>query len=217
MTRVVILENHDLVRRALETLVNAESDMVTCGATACTESAFALVADARPDVVIVDVAVTRGAGLHLIQKIRGEFPAVRIVALAVNERPELSEQVFTAGAAALVVKSELAARLLGAIRRGQGIGPVSAPTEDEAVAAGASDDMIERRLAPLERQILELIGRGIPTRAIAIRLGISVATAEACRRELRHKLNFPSAAQLVEFCVQWVERVGRAPEANDVF
>ncbi len=207
-TRVLVVDNHEFVRRGLAALIDAEEDMVACGAVACDANAVDAVVRLRPDVVIIDVSLARGMGLELIQRIRRCGLGCRIVALAMIERPELVEQIFDAGAAAFVRKTDLAARILETIRR-SGNGRRQEEAVERSGAEGTarhSSGHSGRCLEPLEREIVEMIGCGIPTRAIAIRLGISVSLVEAYRRRIRSKLNFPTGTQLVEFCVRWAER-----------
>jgi DNA-binding NarL/FixJ family response regulator len=190
------------VRRGLAALVNGEEDMASCGETTCPEATIEVVARRRPDVVMIDVSVTRGEGLQVIQRIRNHDANIRIVALAMNDRPEFVERVFSAGAAMLVMKTDLALRVLETIRRSQAERKTGAPGRAPARAGQASG----RNLDKTEREIVEMIGRGIPTRAIAMRAGMSVAMVEAHRRRISSKLNNPTASQLVQFCVRWVER-----------
>ena len=206
-TRVLIVDNHELVRRGLAALVNAEDDMMSCGEVPCVEESIDAVLRARPEVVIIDVSASRGSGLQVIQRIRKSHAAIRIVALAMSDKPELVERVFSAGAAAFVVKTDLAARVLDAVRRNQPTQmPMTAREAEFGRLSRPGARSSERCLDPTEREIVEMIGRGVPTRAIAVRVGMSVAMVEACRRRIRSKLNFPNASQLVQFCVRWAER-----------
>ncbi|MES2693305.1 MAG: response regulator transcription factor [Verrucomicrobiota bacterium] len=208
VTRVLVVENHELVRRGLAALVNAEKDMATCGEIACNAgAAVAAVAALGPDVVVIDVSASRGEGMEAMQRIRKHDTGLRIVALAMSDRPDLVERVLNAGAAAFVIKTDVAARVLEAIRRSQKRTPAKeaagedAPENSRQLASRAG-----RCLDRIERQIVEMIGRGIATKAIAVRLGMSVAKVETYRRRIREKLNFPTATQFVQFCVQWTER-----------
>ena len=205
----MIVDNHELIRRGLAALVNAESDMVACAEAACTTSALEAVARFEPDVVIVDVSPSRGAGLEIIQGIRKLSTKIRIVALAMSERPELAEQVRDAGAAALVVKTDVAPRVLEAIRRARVERETRHPERTAAKRPALRPS--RRGLDAVEREIVEMIGRGVPTRAIAVRLRMSVPMVEARRRRIRRKLNLPTATQLVQFCVRWVERHASLP------
>lgn len=204
-TRVFVVDNHELVRRGLAALVNVEKDMVCCGEASCDETAMPAIEEAQPDVVIIDVSAMRSAGLEIVQRIRKLDTRIRIIALAMVERPELVERSLSAGAVAFVSKNGLAERVLDAVRRNQ------VPREDAEVARGVmakANGRMGARLDPLERDVVELIGRGVPDRGIAIRLGISLATVEGCRRRIRNKLNCPTSTQLVELCARWTARAG---------
>src|SRR5689334_17158521 len=115
-TRVMVIDDHELVRRGLAALINDEADMACCGECPCAE-AMAAIPQRRPDVVVVDVSTPRGGGFKLIQQIRAFDQGIRIVALTMSDKPEFVEQTFSAGAAACVMKMDLAARVLAAIRR----------------------------------------------------------------------------------------------------
>lgn len=208
-TRVLIVDNNELVRRGLAALVNGEVDMASCGEIACGEASSEAVARRRPDVVMIDVSAARGEGLQAIQRIRKSDAKIRIVALAMNDRPEFVERVYSAGAAMLVMKTDLALRVLETIRRSQTErkGDATGKAQPPAARAGG------RNLDKAEREIVEMIGRGIPTRAIAMHTGMSVAMVEAHRRRICSKLNNPTASQLVQFCVRWVEQAG-VPKAK---
>jgi DNA-binding NarL/FixJ family response regulator len=158
---------------------------------------------------MIDVSAARGEGLQAIQRIRNYDASIRIVALAMNDRPEFVERVFSAGAATLVMKTDLARRILETIRRSQTERKGAAPGKEQARAGHGGG----RNLDKTEREIVEMIGRGIPTRAIAMRSGMSVAMVEGHRRRICSKLNNPTASQLVQFCVRWVERA-RGPEVR---
>lgn len=207
VTRVLIIDGHDLVRRGLAALLNAQPDMQCCGEAGVDEQAFGLVASCRPDVVVIDVSAMRGAGLVLVQRIRKHDASIRIVALAMTEWPELVERSLTAGAVAFVSKNGLADRVLEAVRRHQ-------PGRTKLPEAGRGDWPMERRgrsagvLDPIEREIMCLIGRGMPTPEIAVRLGLSVVRVEGYRRRVRAKLNCPTGTQLVEFCARLAARDG---------
>jgi DNA-binding NarL/FixJ family response regulator len=207
MTKVLIVDNHALVRRGLAALVSAEGDMVSCGDVPCTEAVLDTVAALRPDVVVMDVSTPDATCLRLMQRIRKGDAHVRIIALAMTDKPGLMERVLDAGAASLVLKNDLVSRILTAIRRDQKQRRMqNVPRRPFSQVPRQSASRIERRLDIQERAIVEMIGLGVPTRAIAVRVGLSVSMVEGCRRRIRTKLNHPTASQLVQFCVRWTER-----------
>jgi DNA-binding NarL/FixJ family response regulator len=211
--RVLIVDNHELVRRGLAALVNAESDMHCCGEAPCDESAMDVVNSTQPDVVIIDVAVTRGIGLEIVQRIRKTNTRIRVIALAMTERPELVERSLSAGAVEFVSKNGLAARVLEAVRRSQ-LPRSAAPSEAAEVTTKRQNVRTGGRLDAVEREIVQLIGRGVPDRGIAIRLGLSVGMVEGYRRRIRSKLNCPTATQLVELCARWTAQMADRTEAG---
>lgn len=202
----MVADDHELVRRGLAALVNAEEDMECCAEVPCTDAALDAAIRCQPDVVVIDISLSRGEGLALIQRIRNYNTRILIVAVAMSDRPGLEDRIRDAGAAEFVVKTDVAARVLEAIRRTR---RKQLERNLEAVAEQPPRPAPVRNSQCLdaeERAIVEMIGQGIPTRAIAVRLKMSVATVEAYRRRIRGKLNFPTATQLVQFCVRWVER-----------
>lgn len=199
--QVLIIEDHVLVRRGLVAMVNAESDMICCGEFGASEDALAALEGASVDVVIVDVSAIRWSGLEAIKRIRKHDTSIRIIAVAMSERPELIERLASAGAAACVMTGDFTERLRQAIRRGPGskLGQSGGGTE----IGGARRGAVQGCFDAVERQIVVLIGQGVPSREIAIRLGLSLAMVDAYRRRIRLKLNHPAPTQLVEFCSRW--------------
>ena len=203
----MIVDSHQLVRRGLAAMLNAEDDLESCGEVSSTAAAMDEILQRQPDVVLIDVSLRHGAGLELIQRIRALAPQVRVVALAMYNKPEYAERLFSVGAAAFVLKGDLTQRLLEAVRRKPGETPKRGESaEKEKASRGRSGPTRANGLNEVEREIVELIGRGVPARAIALRLRLSVSAVQAYRRRIRGKLNFPTATQLVQFCVRWADR-----------
>lgn len=202
--RVLIVDDHELVRRGLAALLNAERDLQACGEVPCGESVLEAVRTLRPDVVLVDVSSSHSAGLETIQRIRKSKTGARIVALVMTDRPELVERVYEAGAAAFAIKTGVAERVLQAIRGHAR--PGAKPAATPAAPAGATPRAGAGRLDRLERSIMEHIGRGAPSQEIAMMVGASVAEVRACRRRLLAKLSCESPTQLVELCARWASR-----------
>ncbi len=198
-TRVLVADNHDLVRRGLAAVLNGEPDLACCGTSGCDDGLLAAIAATQPQVVLIDVSPVRGARLELLPRIRKAGTDIRVVALASGGRPELEAQSRQAGAAAFVAKTAPAERILEAVRR-------SARTPERDAAAPGPERSGARRTDGVDRQVIELIGHGLPDRAIALRLRCSVPTIAGCRRRIRRRLNKPTASQLVEFCARWTER-----------
>jgi DNA-binding NarL/FixJ family response regulator len=209
-TRVLVVDSHPLVRRALVAMLDAEPDLRCCGEFAAEAATLAEIARLQPHVVLIDVSSRPSVSLDLIQRVRVSGCGTRVVAMAMYDMAKYLDRIKAAGVADFVAKGELADRILDTVRRcgrqkRNGFTPGWTPDKS------ASNLSVRQRSAPaglnpVEREIVQLIGDGIPARTIAARLGLSVATVEACRRRIRGKLKSPSPIQLVQFCVRWVQR-----------
>jgi DNA-binding NarL/FixJ family response regulator len=126
--RILIVDNHPLVRRGLTALINAEPDLVVCAEAAKEQDGLIAVATARPDLVITDLSLGDSDGLALVRDIRSRRAGPPVLVLSMHEAPTYVRRAFAAGANGYVVKSEMTETLLDAIRdvlRGQTYG---APT-----------------------------------------------------------------------------------------
>lgn len=208
LIRVCIIDHHDFVRRGLAALIDTEPDMTCCGELDGESSVRDALRRLKPDVVLVDVSRRSGRGLQLIQEVRAIDPQIRVVALSMDRSPAHRSRMIDAGAETCVAKLDLARRVLQAIRRAHG-----SRAYGNGARFGRSEGSIDvpstrhrTQLGETEWQIVELIGRGVPARAIAVRLGLSVQAVEAHRSRIRDKLKVLTGPELVEFCVGWVQR-----------
>jgi DNA-binding NarL/FixJ family response regulator len=208
--RVLVIVEHEFVRRGIAALINFEKGMVCCGEGDGSADVTAALTRCQPDLVLVDLALRQGNGLKLIQAIREAAPHIRIVALAAGESTNEISRVIDAGAAACVRKLETAPRVIMAIRRAYAMRSHLDRPEGGWAAHDAPHHGPGRRsghrLDETEREIVKLIGQGIPARGIAVRLGLSIPMVDAHRRRIRAKLNVLTATQLVAFCVRWVQQ-----------
>lgn len=205
----MIVDPHEFVRRGLATVIDAEPDLKCCGAVDGRWPLREVLAQTKPAVVLVDVSPRRGRGLEIIREIRAFDAGIRILALAIYRPPADVAAILRAGAEACLRKLDLASRLLRAIRRGPSVRARAAAVRPPlAPSRRATTSGWSRQFDETEREIMKLVGRGVPARAIAVRLGISVSTVEARRRRIREKLKVITATQFVEFCVRWVQQSG---------
>ena len=207
-SRVLIVDDHPLVRLGLETRINAQSDLAVCGQAATTGEALALARALQPALIIVDIALKDGDGIDLIKRLRASGIESRIIAFSAHDERLFGERALRAGAQGYVSKQEGAELLLDAIRtvlRGQ---VFLSPALTQSVAAhwtrGASPAHGIDALSDRELQVLSLIGTGRTTRAIADQLHISLHTVESHREKLRAKLNLANGAELARYAAQWM-------------
>jgi DNA-binding NarL/FixJ family response regulator len=218
-TRVYITDDHALVRRGLAAMIAVEADLELCGEAEDCATATSEIARLRPDVVIVDISLRGNSGLELIKNIKALDARIQIVVLSTHDESLYALRVLKAGAKGYVMKQDIATKVIDAIRKtrkGQMYVSelVSAQMLNRLVKG--RDDTDESPVAGLsdrELEVATLIGSGIATRDIAIRLNMSVKTVETHRAHLKTKLNIQTATQLVQFCVRWVEECKRTPSA----
>ncbi len=208
--RVLIVDDHPLVREGLVARISAQPDLMVCGQSSDIDEALALIQTTRPALIIVDLALRRGNGIDLIKKVRSSGARGKILVVSAYEEKLFAERALRAGAQGYLNKQELQGTLIEAIRallRGERY--LSAETTQrlagQALAVKSGLRGIEA-LSDRELQIFELIGRGHGTRSIAERLQRSVHTIESHREKIRAKLNLRSGSELLQHAMEWVRQ-----------
>lgn len=211
-TRIYIVDDHALFRKGLAALINAEPDMEVCGEGDDCAVATQNILRLKPDLAIVDISLRGNNGLELIKNIKAAEPGIEVVVLSQHDESIYALRVLRAGAKAYVMKQDAANAVIKAvrgIRNGQlCVSEQVASQMLNRYAQGGSlgDDSPVSTLSDRELEVLNLIGSGVPTREIASRLRVSIKTVETHRSHIKAKLNLPTAAQLMQFCVRWVDQ-----------
>ena len=207
--RVLIVDDHPLVRRALRELVTAQPDMAVCGEADNGPEAIERFRNCRPCVVIVDLSLKVGSGLDVIKQIHSLDEHAKVLVVSVHEDQLYAPRAIEAGALGYVNKAEPEDRILAAIRRVlSGKVALSESTTEQLIRRSVgkprqSRTMLEK-LSDREIEVLELIGQGVATRRIAEHLQLSVKTIETHREKLKLKLDLPDAAALARYAAVWV-------------
>jgi DNA-binding NarL/FixJ family response regulator len=210
-TRVFIVDDHELVRRGLTTAINAETDMEACGSAEDSVSALTMIRRLLPDVVIVDISLRCNASIDLIRRIRAFSQRIQIICLSMRDHPADATKLIQAGAREYLVKQGVVGRVTDAIRRIQGKKKANAESVSDRprTPTGRSAHPFEWTaadygLTETECEIVELMGRGLPTQGIASVLHLSVNMVEMYRRNIMARLRLRDPARLVQFCVDSV-------------
>lgn len=217
--RVLVLDDHDFVRRGLCAMINAEQDMAVCGAGAVTRFDAGALASLRPDVVLLDIARNERSGVPLLQTIKKVATGTRVVALAMYSRPTDVRLLASAGAADFVFAPDVAERVLVAIRRAVD-GDASGDRERLLARSRSAGAPTPRRpgalidFLPREREVMTMIGEGVPTETIAVRLRVPLRTVHAQIRKIKAKANVATGVALVRYCVEWLQRQKRRRNAG---
>jgi DNA-binding NarL/FixJ family response regulator len=212
---VLLVDDHPIVRRGLALLLEAEPDLSVCGEAADAASALGLLATTTPTVIIVDVSLAGSSGLDLVRELKERLPRVAVLVVSMHDELLYAERSLRAGASGYVMKSEATEVVVRAVRavaagkifvgddvslralRQWAQGALRGKEDAESSALSALSDR--------EIQVLELIGRGVGTRAISELLHISVKTVESYRARLKVKMNLRSGLELMRFAMQWIE------------
>jgi len=209
MIRVFLVDDHPIVRHGFAQLLSGEPGLEVCGQAEDAASALEALPAAAPGVVIVDVSLGATSGLDLIREIKQRLPRVAVLVVSMHDEQLYAERSLRAGAAGYVMKHEATEVIVRAIRT---VAAGSVFVSDAVslhmlrlwVANGAPRDGSPLDvLSNRELHVLELIGRGMGTRAIAELLHISVKTVESYRARLKEKMNLRSGIELMRFAIQW--------------
>lgn len=203
--RVVIVDDHPLVREGLVARISAQPDLEVCGEGADPQDALELVRVLSPDLLLLDLAFKRGNGLDVIRELAARGAGPQVLVVSAYEEELLAERVLRCGAHGYLNKQELQGSVIEAIQvvlRGETYLSrelakrlSSRPASERRPARGV-DALTDR-----ERQVFEFIGRGLGTRAIADKLNLSVHTIESHRENIRAKLGLRNGAELLRRAV----------------
>jgi len=207
--RVFIADDHPVVRRGLAQFLAGQPDMEVCGGADTVADALQQVESTCPDLLLVDIVLKDSHGIDLISQIKARHAHVKMLVWSMFDEKIYAERALRAGASGYINKQEPVENVVDAIRRVLGgevyLSPQMATSLLRRLATPESlgEDPI-RTLTDRELEIFRMIGRGLATRQIAGKLGLSPKTVEAHREKIKTKLNLQNAAQLTYRAVQWV-------------
>ncbi|HYK66199.1 MAG TPA: response regulator transcription factor [Patescibacteria group bacterium] len=204
--RVLLADDHRILREALKLVLSTECDVVAEAADG--EQAAAIAARLKPNVVVMDLEMDGIGGLAAARRIAKETPECKVLVLSAYEDEEYVLEAFgEASCAGYVLKSDAAAELLNAVRAVHAgrryLSPAIAPIVLARIGNGASNNASRATsLTRREREVLKLVAEGASTKEVAKRLGISTKTAQVHRDNLRQKLELGSTAELVRYAIK---------------
>jgi two-component system response regulator DegU len=208
--RIVICDDHDIVREALRNLIESQVDLEVAGVAVDGAEVVPTVTQLKPEVVILDIEMPHSDGVAAIQRLNESVPGVRILIFSAHERRELIKLVAESGAAGFVGKSESVAAILPAVRVLLDGGTNFPEWLTDPKADEDPDELPEldelRRLRALtarEREILDLFASGLRATTVAEKIGIRPATVYTHVRNAIHKLNVDSRTQAVVIATRY--------------
>ncbi len=212
--KIVVVDDHPLVREWLTNLIRHQADMTVCGETGSGPEALSLVRLHQPDVAIVDISLASGSGLDLIKDIKAGCAGVAVLVLSMHDEMLYAERALRAGASGYVMKSEATQKMVEGIRvvlSGEWfVSPRVAAFMARKLIGGQSTRSMEQ-LSDRELEVFQLLGQGKSTRQIAEHLNIGFKTVQGYTARIKEKLNLSNINELMREAIQWHEKSQNAP------
>jgi DNA-binding NarL/FixJ family response regulator len=208
---ILIVDDHPLLRRGLSALIESDPDLSVCGQATSSRSALEAIGRVPTDLAIVDLGLEGSDGLELIKEIKRQHPKVLTLVLSMHDESVYAERSFKAGARGYLTKQELDETVLVAIHRmldgHRHMSPKMQARFAERYLGGRTvvDGSPLDALSDRELEVFRLIGGGLSTREIAVRLSRSIKTIESHREHIKNKLTLVSGEALVQRAVLWVD------------
>jgi len=207
--KILIVDDHPLVREGLATRIGLQPDLEVCGEAATEDEAIALVGQTVPDLVLVDIALKSGHGIELVKQIKRRYPSVKTLVVSGYQESLYGERSLRAGAQGYLNKQESNEKVIDAIRTvlcGERFvsEDLSRRLVNQALGTADATKPPIDRLTDREVEILRMIGEGLTSGMIAERLFLSPHTIDTHRENIKRKLGLTNAAELSRAAVQWL-------------
>lgn len=206
--RILIADDHSILRDGLESLLQKEPGFEAVGAAGDGREALNLTGDLKPDVLILDIGMPEMNGVDVARQVSREFPDVHIIGLSVHTDPLYVERMFQNGAVGYLPKDcageELCTAIRSVVSGNTYIGKSLSNKILRSIVSGATRERPGQidRLSVRERQVLQLLAEGHSARESADRLDISAKTIEVHRKNIRQKLGISSIAELTKYAIR---------------
>lgn len=210
-TKILLVDDHPLVREWLANLINEEHQFEVCGAAGSGREALQLMASTRPTIAIVDISLEGGSGIELLKDMKAMHPDVAAIVLSMHDESLYAERAMRAGARGYIMKREATGKVLDAIK---------AVLDGKLYFSNAANAMMAQKLtqgsagaaetpvaglSDRELEVFELLGRGNNTRQISDQMNLSPKTVQAYCARIKEKLNLANINELIAQAVRWHE------------
>lgn len=207
--RVLLVDDHPIVRQGLALLIDREPDLCVCGEAESAHSAFHAIATLLPDLVVLDISLSGPDGLDVLKEIRMKTANLPVLILSMHDESIYAERAMRAGANGYIMKQEATEKVLVAIRRilqgevylSDRLTTTMVQQYVRGASTGKSSPLLN--LTDRELEVFRLIGEGHGTRQIADELHLSVKTIESYQAHIKEKLALRNARELVQHAIEW--------------
>jgi len=213
---VMIVDDHPIMREGLAAVINAQPDLEVSAQAATEQEALVLAAQRQPEVVILDLSLSETSGITLLNKLRRQLPAARLLIFSMHDEHLHAEKCLQAGAHGYLMKNQSAEVLIGAIRTLVGgdlfvskhmrTRLLRGLMQGQTAQSSSNPTPTPTLLTRTEWLVLELIGMGFSSRNIADKLKRSIKTISAHRANIQHKLGLPDNAALMHYAIQYSQQ-----------
>lgn len=208
--RILIVDDHDLIRRGIRTLIETHAGWEVCGEAQTGREAIAQAEALKPDIVIMDISMPDLNGVEAAKRIRKILPGTEVLILSMHYSDQLIREIVESGVRGYIVKSDSDRDLIIAVETLSHHKPFLTPRATEVILSkfngiGTSAELPETvrdRLTSREREIVQLLAEGKSSKEVATSLGISVKTAETHRANIMRKLQLHTVSELVRYAVR---------------
>ena len=206
-TRILLVDDHELVRRGIRSLLEAEEDFEVCAEASNGRVAVDLAQELKPDVVVMDIALPGLNGIEATRRIRKSGNRPEVLALSLHESEHFAREVLAAGARGYVFKSDAAQEVVEAVRSIRSkkrylTKRLAESSERLGLASNGKVESARTKLTRREREVMQLVAEGHSNRSISEILRISIKTTETHRARIMKKLDLKSVADLVRYALR---------------
>ena len=205
--RVLIVDDHPVVRQGLRHLLESAADLAVCGEAESAAEARTAIHRLHPDGLICDISLRQVDGIELVRNLRAHFPQLPILVLSALDKAIYCARMLALGVSGYIMKQASTEQVLVSLRRVLDGNIYVSEAMSNCLLSGFASGAAHLPVDPLERlsnrelQVLQLIGNGASTREAAQRLNLSIKTVESHRQRIKRKLNLTTAAQLLRYAV----------------
>ncbi len=208
MAKILIVDDHPLVRAGIAQLISDCPDLEVCGEAANMADALRQIDSNPPDLAIIDLSLAGGSGLDLIEHIKSRNLDILMLVASMHDETLYAERVLAAGARGYINKQEAQDSIIRAVRQLLSGKVYLSEAMTDRMLSGMVDTRADKRdiesLSNRELQVFELIGQGVPSGQIANQLNLSIKTIETHQANIKKKLRLNSAHELNQRAIRWV-------------